>query len=159
VVDEVRYAARSWERVRRIIIRAEHSKWGVNPRFVVTNLEDWPAAWLYEGYCQRGQAENCIKDLKVGLFAERLSCSRFVSNFVRLLWCGLAYRLMHALRQELGQVSPREGKRRFETVRLRILKVGALVVESARRVLVRLPASYGYRAIFEAVLVGHGRSP
>lgn len=159
VIDEVRYAARTWRTCRRIIIRAEHSRWGENPRFVVTNIEHWSAAWLYEGYCQRGQAENWIKDLKTGLFAERLSCSRFVANFVRLMWCAVAYRLMHAVRKELEKAHPGEGKRRFETVRLRYLKVGALVVESARRVLVRLPQNYGWRRTFKLVLAGMGRSP
>lgn len=159
VVADVRYAAKSWPHKRRVIIRGEHSKWGVNPRFVVTNLEGWPAAWLYQAYCQRGQAENCIKDLKIGLFAERLSCCRFVSNFVRLLWSALAYRLMHAMRNELGVQDQTQSKLRFETVRQRFLKVGALVVQSSRRVLVRLPLGFGHQKTFEAVLTGLGRSP
>ena len=158
-MGQVRYAAKTWEHARRVIIRGEHSSWGINPRFVVTNLEQWPAAWLYEGYCQRGQAENCIKDLKTGLFAERLSCSRFEGNFVRLLWSALAYRLMHAVREGLGEQDQGLGRARFETLRLKCLKVGALVVQSARRVLVRLPASFGEQKRFKSVLMGHGRSP
>lgn len=101
---ELEYAAKSWQRTRRVLGKAEHTSQGANPRFVVTSLEELTAQQWYDGYCMRGQAENYIKDFMNAMAADRLSCSSFEANFFRLLEHGWAYRLMWALRQEVKAV-------------------------------------------------------
>ncbi len=146
-----RYAAQTWSTPRRVIVKAEHTAKGANPRFVVTNLEEFDAGLLYEAYCQRGQCENLIKDLKNALQADRLSCSRFVANFFRLLLHGAAYRLMLALRRAAQAVHSDLGAQQFDTIRLRVLKVAALVHHSVRRVLVQLPRAFPCARVFRAL--------
>ena len=146
-----RYAAQTWSTPRRIIVKAEHTAKGANPRFVVTNLEEFDARLLYDAYCQRGQCENLIKDLKNALQADRLSCSRFVANFFRLLLHGAAYRLMLALRRAAQAVHSELGTQQFDTIRLRVLKVAALVHHSVRRVLVQLPRAFPCAAVFRSL--------
>ncbi len=146
-----RYAAQTWSTPRRVIVKAEHTAKGANPRFVVTNLEEFDAGLLYEAYCQRGQCENLIKDLKNALQADRLSCSRFVANFFRLLLHSAAYRLMLALRRAAQAVPCDLGTQQFDTIRLRVLKVAALVRHSVRRVLVQLPRAFPCAAVFRAL--------
>jgi hypothetical protein len=147
----IRYAAQTWSTARRVIVKAEHTAKGANPRFVVTNLEEFDARLLYEAYCQRGQCENLIKDLKNALKADRLSCSRFVANFFRLLLHGAAYRLMLALRRAAQAVHSDLGMQQFDTIRLRVLKVAALVRHSVRRVLVQLPRAFPCAAVFRSL--------
>ena len=143
-----RYKARTWKRARQIVAKADFSTLGANPRFVLTNLGDFPADMLYSAYCERGNCENRIKDLKNALAADRLSCSSFRANFFRLLLHATAYRLMHALRDQLSAISPMLGRAQFDTLRLRLLKVGALVTQSARRILVRLPRAFPLSHVF-----------
>ena len=106
---------------------------------------------LYRAYCERGQCENWIKDLKNALKADRLSCSAFRANFFRLLLHATAYRLMHALRQEVSAFSAELGRAQFDTLRLRLLKVAVQVKQSTRRILVRLPKSFPQDAVFYQV--------
>lgn len=150
--SEFRYAADSWEYDRRIVAKAEYGPKGRNPRFVVTSLWQETAEEVYDWYCQRGQVENDIKNFKRGLKMDRLSCSSYIANFFRLLLHAAAYRLMFALRAAAGQHSTELGRAEFATLRLRLLKVAALVSRSVRRVLVRLPASFGLAGIFAALL-------
>ncbi len=150
--SEFRYAAQAWQSDRRVIGKAEHGHKGANPRFVVTTLWQESPQEVYDWYCQRGQAENDIKNFKRGLKADRLSCSSFIANFFRLLLNVAAYRLMFALRQAAGQHSTELGRAEFATLRLRLLKVAALVGRSVRRVLVRLPVSFGLASVFAALL-------
>lgn len=145
------HAAQSWSQPRRVIIKAEHTHKGANPRFVVTNIEEIEARVLYAAYCQRGQCENLIKDLKNALQADRLSCSCFVANFFRLLLHGAAYRLMLALRRAAHAVHSELGAQQFDTIRLRVLKVAALVRCSVRRVLVQLPRAFPCAAVFRSL--------
>lgn len=148
----VQYAAQSWSCPRRVIVKAEHTSKGANPRFVVTNLDEFDAGLLYDAYCQRGQCENLIKDLKNALQADRLSCSRFVANFFRLLLHGAAYRLMRALRRAAHAVHSDLGAQQFDTIRLRVLKVAAIVRHSVRRVFVQLPRAFPCAAVFRALV-------
>jgi hypothetical protein len=143
------YAAKSWSRPRRVIAKAEHDAKGANPRFVVTSLEEFPPGLIYEGYCERGQSENFIKDFKNAIQGDRLSCSRFTANFFRLLLHGAAYRLMHALRRAAGQVRAELGRVQLDTLRLRLLKVAAVVSQSVRRILVKLPRAFPLAQVFE----------
>jgi len=144
----VRYAAASWPHERTVVLKAEVSAKGRNPRFVVTTLEGFEATLLYDAYCARGQSENYIKDLKNALAADRLSCSSFVANCLRLLLHAAAYRLMRALRQAVATVRSDLGQAQFDTLRLRLLKVAALVRRSVRRLWIHLPAAFPLAAVF-----------
>jgi len=142
------YAARTWPRPRFVVAKAEHSEMGANPRFVISSLQGFPADLLYRAYCERGQCENLIKDLKNALQADRLSCSSFRANFFRLLLHAAAYRLLHALRQQIAPQSAVLGRAQFDTLRLRFLKVAAWVTQSARRILIRLPKAFPWAEVF-----------
>lgn len=146
------YAAGSWPHTRRIVAKAEYTALGRNPRFLVTNLEEFDPELLYRAYCHRGQCENWIKDFKNALNADRLSCSRFAPNFFRLLLHAAAYRLLHALRLELAKENSNLGRAQFDTLRLRLLKVAALVKQSVRNIWVRLPAAFPHAKLFLSVL-------
>ena len=145
LLDEVGYRAGSWKRFRRVVMKAEAMARGLNRRFVVTNLEGTPEA-VYDFYVQRGDAENRIKDLKNALFADRLSCSSFAANRFRLLLHAAAYLLMHALR---GHPAGSElASAQFDTIRLRLLKVGARVKQSERRVWVHAASGFPHRDLW-----------
>ncbi len=154
---DLEHAAQTWSRRRRVILKAEHTSKGPNPRFVVTSIEQIDARHLYEAYCQRGQCENLIKDLKNALKADRLSCSRFVTNFLRLLLHAAAYRLMLALRRAAAALHSEVGVQQFDTIRLRVLKVAALVRHSVRRIVVQLPRAFTAAALFRALAVATAR--
>jgi hypothetical protein len=147
------YAAKTWRRRRRVIVKAEHSLLGQNPRFVVTSFtaKELPTEDVYRTYCARGQCENFIKDLKNAIKADRLSCSKFAANCFRLLMHAAAYRLMFALRDELATERIDMGNCQLDTLRLRLLKVGAMVSQSVRRVLVRLPSVFPLADAFCAI--------
>ncbi len=133
---ECRYAARSWGKKRRVIVKAEVVQHPgrepkENPRFVVTNLAQTPK-WIYEHvYCERGDAENRIKELKLGLEIDRTSCSSFWANQLRVLLTAAAYLLMQELRLRAARTSC--ARAQVQTLRERLIKVGAHVVESVRR--------------------------
>lgn len=130
----------SWSRERRVVGKAEHLPGRSNPRFVVTSL---PAAVcrarrLYEVlYCARGEMENRIKEQQLALFADRTSSATFRANQLRLYWSTLAYVLLHALRR-VGLAGTRLARAQSGTLRLRLLRVGALVRVTARCVRVSL---------------------
>lgn len=140
--DAFAYAAESWPQTRHVVMKAEVSEHGNNPRFVVTSLSEFAPALLYHAYCGRGQCENFIKDFKNALQADRLSCSTFAANFFRLLEHAAAYVLVHALRTQVAPLAPQLGRAQFDPLRLQLLKVAALVSQSTRRLLVRLPAAF-----------------
>ena len=147
---EFAYAAKTWDRQRRVIHKAEHNAGGDNPRFVVTNLDD-PPAELYDGrYCPRGEMENRIKEQQLGLFADRTSCHAFAANQFRLLLSSFAYVLVEALRRT-ALAGTELAAAQATTVRLKLLKVGAVVVTTARRVVLRLSAAYPLQALFADV--------
>jgi hypothetical protein len=143
----VRYRARKgWPRAYRIVIKAEHMKEGPNLRFVLTTLPG-RAEDVYDRYVERGEAcENSVKDLKRALKGDRLSCHRFWANQVRLLLHAAAYTLLFALRRcaagtELAAVQ-------FDTLRLRLLKIGATIVGTVRRLALRLSASHPWQELW-----------
>jgi len=140
VFGEFLYAADSWSHQRRVIVKAEVMSQGENPRFVVTSRTDLEPEAHYRFYCQRGDPENRIKELKLDLKADRLSCHRFWANQFRLLLHAAAYVLMQAMRAALSGTELAHAQ--VSTLRLRLLKVGARVRESVRRVLVQLPSAY-----------------
>jgi hypothetical protein len=150
-LTEFEYTAKTYPHPRLVVAKAEHNSRGANPRFVVTSLRGFPPELIYRAYCARGQCENLIKDLKNALQADRLSCSSFRANFFRLLLHCAAYRLMHELRCQAAKHSQELGRAQFDTLRLRILKVAALVKQSARRIHVRLPLAFPFAKIFRAL--------
>jgi hypothetical protein len=146
-IHEFRYAAESWNRERRIVTRLEFGSQGNNPRFIVTNL-DRPAQALYdELYCQRGEAENRIKETQLDLFGTRASCHRFLGNWLRVLFAALAYTLMQRLR-ELALPDTDLAKATAATIRVRLLKIGAAVIRNTRRIRVLFASHHPLRDIF-----------
>ena len=127
---------RSWSRARRVVAKAEQTGDKANPRFIVTSLSvhDWPMRQLYEDfYCARGEMENRIKEAQLNLFADRLSTETFRANQLRLWLASAAYVLMHALRR-VGLAGTSLARACAHTIRLRLLKIGAVVTVSVRRV-------------------------
>jgi DDE family transposase len=153
------YAAESWPQARHVVMKAEVSAQGANPRFVVTSLSEFAPALLYHAYCERGQCENFIKDFKNALQADRLSCSTFAANFFRLLEHAAAYVLFHALRTQVASLSPQLGRAQFDTLRLQLLKVAAIVSQSTRRLLVRLPSAFPLAPLFRHLATTLARLP
>jgi hypothetical protein len=144
------YAAGSWDRARRVIVKAEHNAQGDNPRFVVSNLPG-NARGLYEVlYCERGEMENRVKEQQLMLFADRTSCSDFLANQFRLLLSAAAYVLLEAVRR-LGLVGTQMERAQVSTIRLRLFKVAAQVVVSVRRVYLRLCSGFPLRELFALV--------
>ena len=146
----VGYRAKSWDRSRRVILKAEHNAGGPNPRFVVTNVPGDPQELYDEVYCQRGEMENRIKEQQLDLFAGRTSCHRFAANAFRLLLSSAAYVLMQALRREALSGTELE-QAQVGTIRLRLLKVAARVLVSARRVVFHLASGYPDQRLFDLV--------
>ena len=152
---DFRYSTRdSWSRVRRVVGKAEHLDKGANPRFVVTSLsvEEHDARALYEDlYCARGEMENRIKEQQLCLFAGRTSTHYLRSNQIRLWLSSLGYTLVAGLRR-LGLAGTSMARSRCDTIRLKLLKIGAAVRVSVRRVWVALSSSYPRQALFRQIL-------
>ena len=160
VYGECRYRTRkTWPWKRRVIykaevVRAEGKKPKDNPRFVVTNMRQSPR-WLYEEvYCQRGDLENRIKELHYGMEIGRTSCPKFWANQFRVLMTAAAYVLIQELR--LGLVGTASARAQVSTLRERFLKLGAQVVASVRRIVLRLPRSFPYLASFHRLALHLG---
>jgi len=145
------YAAASWDRRRRVLAKAEYNAHGDNPRFVVTNLPGEPQSLYDDVYCARGEMENRIKEQQLMLFADRTSCHRFLANQFRLLLSAAAYVLVEAVRR-LALAGTELARAQVSTIRLRLLKVAALVQVSVRRVYVRLASGFPLQSLFAAVL-------
>ena len=154
------YQCDSWDHPRTVIAKAECHAGGTNLRFVVTNLpaaptpDDWPsdpvARLVYDDYIQRGESEHRMDELKNGLHADRLSCHRFMANFFRLLLHTAAYNLFNAVRDsdQLPEVL-RVGQPC--TWRLRLIKLAAEIVQSTRRIVVKLAANWPWGDLYESV--------
>jgi Transposase DDE domain group 1 len=158
VYGEACYAARTWPHPRRVIIkaevvRAEGKAPKDNPRFVITNLQQNPQ-WIYEQvYCHRGEIENRIKELH-DLQIDRTSCSQFWANQFRVLLTAAAYVLMQELRLRAAHTNC--ARAQVWMLRERLLKLGAHVVGSVRRVIVHLPASFPFLPTFRKVALALG---
>jgi hypothetical protein len=141
------YAAGTWPHRRRVIIKAEVTRHPgrrpkKNPRFVVTNLDQTPR-WVYEKvYCKRGDIENRIKELQLGLEIDRTSCSRFLANQLRVLMTAAAYVLMQELRLHAARTSL--ARAQVWTLRSSLLRIGARVAASVRRIVLHLPTSFPF---------------
>ena len=136
----VSYKAGSWRRARRVVVKAEITQGELNPRFVVTNLEQLSDMEAYDFYCGRGEQENRIKEMKLDLASGRTSCRKFLANQFRLLMHTAACMLMGVLQESLA--GTHFAKAQIGTLRMRLLKVGARVVETARKIWFHLPDSF-----------------
>ena len=157
LVDEFSYAAQSWPHERRVITRLEWGEQGSNPRFVVTNLAGDPQVLYDDLYCQRGEAENRIKEAQVGLFATRTSCHVFYANQLRMLLAALGYVLIERLRA-LALQGTALAKAQVDTLRIKLLKVAAVVTRNTRRVRLYLASHWPSADIF-AHAMSQLRSP
>ena len=158
VYGDTSYAAKSWKCERRVIFKAEVVKADGkeardNPRFVVTNMKQSPR-WLYEEvYCQRGDVENRIKELKA-LDVDRTSCTNFWANQLRVLMAAAAYVLLQEIRLNAALTSL--ARAQVWTLRERLLKLGARIVSSVRRIVVHLPESFPWRNDFQKIATALG---
>lgn len=144
---ELSYAAKSWPRQRKVIARLEATSLGFDPRYIVTSLSGG-AEHLYQTvYCQRGQAENLIKLHKTQLASDRTSCQSPIANQVRLVLHTAAYWLMLNLRDAIPKTLSL-AKAEFQTIRLRLIKIGARIVEKAARIRVHLASACPDAAVF-----------
>jgi hypothetical protein len=142
------YEAGSWEKKRRVVYKAEVMEQGTNRRFVLTTRTDEPKV-LYEFYAQRGEGENWIKDLKVHLKADRLSCHRFVTNQFRLLLHAAAYWLMDALRRKLIEGGSR--RMQLDTLRICLIKIGGRVRELFTKIRLHLASGHPGQDLWHAL--------
>ncbi len=150
----------SWSRLRRVVAKAEHLAKGANPRFVVTSLscDRRDAQALYEkDYCARGEMENRIKEQQLYLFADRTSCETMRANQLRLYFSSVAYTLMQTLRR-IGLKGTAMATARCDTIRFKLLKLGAQVRVTVRKVWVSFSQAYPYRQIFHEVLANLRRA-
>jgi hypothetical protein len=145
----------TWSRQRRVIAKAEHIAKGANPRFVVTSLsqQQMAARELYEkGYCARGECpENRIKEQQLDLFADRTSTGKMWSNQLRLYFSSIAYVLLQTLRR-MALAGTELEKAQCGTIRLKLLKIGAQIRVTVRKIWVSLASGYPHAALFAQVL-------
>ncbi|NWG76039.1 MAG: IS1380 family transposase, partial [Rubrivivax sp.] len=158
---ETRYAAKSWGRKRRVIMKAEVVRLvgrdpRDNPRFVVTNLLQSPRR-VYALYRERGDVENRLKELPYGLGFDRTSGTAFWANAFRVLLTAAAYVLLQALRARLAATPA--ATYQVGTLRERLFKVGTRVQVSARRIVLHLPSAFPWLALWQAVALALGASP
>lgn len=148
--DVVQYAALCWDHPRRVIAKAEHGSQGSNPRYVVTNLDGAPQDLYEKIYCARGDMENRIKEQQLDLFADRTSCSAWWPNQFRLLLSSLAYILVEAIRR-LALIETQWARAQCGTIRLKLLKVGGIVLRNTRRIRLHLSSAYPYQDDFRLI--------
>jgi hypothetical protein len=152
---ETRWGARSWRgRRRRVVYKAEvlaasEKAPKDNPRFVVTTLERLSAKRIYELYCQRGDSENRIKELKHDLQIDRTSCTSFTANQLRVLLTAATYVLYQELRARIRD--PARARLQVGSLRLMLIKIGGRLVRSARRLVLHLSAHHPWRDLWNAV--------
>ena len=157
VFNEFEYQAKKtkkggWDRARRVVAKAEHIDGKENPRFVVTSLssEEWAAQALYESlYCARGDMENRIKE-QFSLFADRVSTETMRANQMRLYLSAMAYILMSGLRR-LGLKATELASAQVSTIREKLLKIGAQIRVTARKVWVSMASSYPWQDLYQQV--------
>ena len=144
---DFQYAARSWDGARRVIAKIEHSQHGVNPRYVVTNLEG-DAKQLYDKlYCVRGDMENRIKENQLDMFGDRTSCQHWWPNQFRLLLASLAYTLIEAIRR-IALKGTELANAYVGTIRLKLFKIGAVILKNTRRIRFLLASGCPYKELY-----------
>jgi len=144
------HQAKTWDRKRRFIHKAEHTEKGSNPRFIVTSLKGDPHELYDTVYCARGEMENRIKEQQLGLFADRTSCQKWWANQFRLLLSACAYVLMEAIRR-LGLEGSELARAQVGTIRLKLLKLGTVIFRNTRRIRLLFSSAYPYKELFVSV--------
>ena len=144
---EFKYAAKSWHTERRVIAKAEHSEKGANPRYIVTNLLGEQQVLYDKVYCARGDMANRIKEEQLQLFANRTSCHDWWPNQFRLLLSSLAYILVETIRRTALKYTEM-AKAQCQTIRLKLFKIGAVILSNTRRIRFLLSSSYPRQALF-----------
>lgn len=147
---DLRYGARTWKKRRRVIARLEHGPKGANPRYVVTNLAGDGQSLYDDLYCQRGDMENRIKEQQLDMFADRTSCHEWWPNQFRLILASLAYSLIEAIRRH-ALAGTDMARAQVGTIRLKLLKIGAVVIRNTRRVRFHLSTACPDKALFHLV--------
>jgi hypothetical protein len=147
----IRYAALTWDRARRVIVKAEHTEQGSNPRYVITNLKGDSQTLYDELYCARGEMENRIKEQQLDLFADRTSCTKWWANQFRLLLSSLAYLLLETIRR-LGLKGTELARAQCGTIRLKLLKIGAVIRRNTRRIYFHCSSACPYEDLFFRVI-------
>ena len=147
---EFKYAAKTWKYELRTIARIEHMDKGSNPRYIVTNLEEDPKQLYEKLYCARGDMENRIKEQQLDLFADRTSCHKWWPNQFRLLLASMAYTLIETIRR-VGLKGTGLANAQAGTIRLKLLKIGAVIIKNTRRVHLMLASSYPCKNLFHLV--------
>jgi hypothetical protein len=149
---DCQYGAKTWRKKRHIIAKLEVTDKGPNPRFIVTNLPG-TAQTLYDTvYCARGDMENRIKEQQLGLFADRTSAHEWWANQFRLLLSSLGYILLESIRR-LALKGTELEKAQASTIRLKLLKIGAVILRNTRRIRFLLSSHYPYQDLFKSVAV------
>ena len=144
------YAAKTWSKKRRMIVKAEHQLQGPNTRFIVTNLLGDPKELYDKIYCARGDMENRIKEQQLDLFADRTSCHDWWANQFRLLLSSCAYVLCQALKR-IALKGTEFAKHQMGTLRNKCFKIGAVVIRNTRRVQVFCSSAYPYQSLFALI--------
>ena len=147
---EFHYQAGSWDTSRRIIAKIEVTDKGRNPRYVVTNLNGKPETLYDKLYCARGDMENHIKQQQLDLYADRTSCHAWWANQFRLLMSSLAYILLESIRR-IGLTGTELASAYVGTIRLKLLKIGAVIIHNTRRIRFLLSSAYPHQALFATV--------
>jgi len=145
------YAAGTWKQSRQVIAKLEVTDKGRNPRFIITNLEGDKQVLYDDLYCARGDMENRIKEQQMGLFADRTSAHYWWANQFRLLLSSLAYVLMEGIRR-LGLKGTELARAQVGTIRLKLLKIGAVILRNTRRIRFLLSTAYPYQDLFAVVV-------
>lgn len=144
---DLQYQSGKWNCARRVIAKAEVTDKGPNPRYVVTSLEGEAQSLYDEVYCARGEMENRIKEQQLGLFADRTSCSGWWANQFRLLLSSCAYVLMETVRR-IALAGTELAKAQAGTIRLKLLKIGTVILRNTRRIRFLFSSAYPYQELF-----------
>ena len=147
---DLQYGAKTWAHKRHIIAKLEVTDKGPNPRFIVTNLPGSAQALYDKVYCARGDMENRIKEQQLGLFADRTSAHEWWANQFRLLLSSLGYILLESIRRLALKGTELENAQ-AGTIRLKLLKIGAVILRNTRRIRFLLSSHYPYQDLFRVV--------
>ncbi len=145
--EDIDYGAGTWDRTRRVIAKIECSSQGLNPRYVVTNLEGDAQSLYDKVYCARGDMENRIKESQLDMFGDRTSCQKWWPNQFRLLLSSLAYSLVEAIRR-IALKGTKLAKAYVGTIRLKLFKIGAVILKNTRRVRFLLASGCPYQDLY-----------
>jgi hypothetical protein len=148
---ETLYQANSWSKARRVIAKVEYNALGSNTRFIITNLEHWNRRFIYQTvYCDRGAMELMIKEHKNHLLSDRTSCTSFSANQFRLFLHSAAYVIYHTFRA-LHLKGTEWASAQFDTIRCKIIKIGARIIQRTRKIQIHLPTSFPWKGELQKI--------